>query len=225
MNLDAVSRFARQIALPEIGPDGQRRLLAARVAVVGDDLTAETAARYLAAAGVGCLRWLGGVTAFDDDLRGSNPDVAIEHQALPDGGQAWLTALDGVDVVLRSGFDDDPLLRAAVRLGVPVVAVRGRDEGVELISFRKNGPCPHAPLDVPAQASAPASDGAAAIVAGTLAATETLHALLGNDNGGGSSSARHLSLPLDGRPPRAQEIPWSPACFACGGHGSEMSFA
>ncbi|HEX3698719.1 MAG TPA: ThiF family adenylyltransferase [Polyangia bacterium] len=223
MNADVVSRFARQIALPEIGPDGQRRLLAARVAVVGADLTAETAARYLAAAGVGRLRWLdGGATAVDDELRGSNPDVAIEHGALPEGGAAWLAVLDGVDAVLRSGFDDDPLLRAAVRRGLPVVAVRGRDEGVELIAFRKNGPCPHAPLDVPAQASAPPSEGAAAIVAGTLAATEILHVLLGN---GGTAPARHLGLPLDGRPLRAAELPWSPACFACGGHDSEMSFA
>ncbi|HVR64915.1 MAG TPA: ThiF family adenylyltransferase [Polyangia bacterium] len=224
MNAAAVQRYARQIALSEVGPDGQERLLGARVAVVGGDLTAQVAAHYLAAAGVGRLRWLGGGAADgDDDLRASNPDVAIEHLPLPaDGeGDAWVAALDGVDAVVRSGFDDDPMLRAAVRRGVPVVVVRGRDEGVELVSFRRNGPCPHAPLEVPSQRSAPASDRAAAVVAGTLAATEALHTLLGI---GGDAPARHLSLPLDGRPPRAQEIPWSPACFACGGHGSEMSF-
>jgi hypothetical protein len=32
-------------------------------------------------------------------------------------------------------------------------------------------------------------------------------------------------LPLDGGEPRAQEIPWSPACFACGGGALEMVFS
>src|SRR6187551_3435147 len=41
----------RRFALPEIGPEGQARIGAARVAVVGADLAAETAATYLRAAG------------------------------------------------------------------------------------------------------------------------------------------------------------------------------
>lgn len=208
MNADAVARYARQIALPEIGPDGQERLLAARVAVVGGDLTAAIAARYLAAAGVGRLRVLGGAANIDDDLRASNPDVSIEHAPLPAAGAAWLAALENVDAVVRSGFDNDPMLRAAIRRGVPVIAVRGRDEGVELVSFRRNGPSPDAPLDVPTQPSTPPSERSAAVVAGTLAATEIIHTLLHN---GGDAPARHLSLPLDGRPPRAQDIPWPPA--------------
>ncbi|MDB4982494.1 MAG: hypothetical protein JWM82_3246, partial [Myxococcales bacterium] len=59
-------RFARQLALPEVGPAGQERLLRARVAIVrrdvgrdGGDLVSETVARSLAAAGVGTLRLLG----------------------------------------------------------------------------------------------------------------------------------------------------------------------
>ena len=55
MDRDAAHRYARQIALPEIGPEGQARICGARVAVVGDDLAAETAALYLAAAGVGAV--------------------------------------------------------------------------------------------------------------------------------------------------------------------------
>jgi len=226
MNVDAVQRYARQIALPQVGPDGQARFCAACVAVVGADLTAEIAARYLAAAGVARLRLIGGAdsdgAALDAALRGSNPDVVVERVPCPTTGDGWVAVLDGVAAVLRSGFDDDPMLRAAVRRGVPVVAVRGRDEAVELISFRRNGPCVHAPLDVPAQASAPPSSAAAAVVAGTLGAAEILSTLLGDAQ---APSARHLSLPLDGRPPRVQELPWSPACFACGGHGTEMSFS
>jgi hypothetical protein len=55
LNVDDVARYARQIALPEIGPEGQSRIGAARVVVVGGDLTAETATTYLRAAGVGNL--------------------------------------------------------------------------------------------------------------------------------------------------------------------------
>ena len=44
-----VARYARHIALPEIGAEGQARISAARVAVVGGDLAAETAALYLRA--------------------------------------------------------------------------------------------------------------------------------------------------------------------------------
>ena len=53
MDVVDVARYARQIALPEIGPEGQERIGAARVAIVGADRAAETAAIYLRAAGVG----------------------------------------------------------------------------------------------------------------------------------------------------------------------------
>lgn len=224
LDVAAVQRYARQIALPEIGPEGQRRLAAARVVVAGGDAAATTAARYLAAAGVGTLSLLGGPPAgvAGDELTGSNPDVAVTRGAWPPDGAHWLAALTGADLVVRSGFDDDAMLRAAIRHGIPAVVMRGREDGIELIAFRRQGPCPHAPLDVPSQAAAPAEDGPASVVAGTLAATEALHLLLGN---GGEARARHLNLPLDGRPPRTQEIPWSPECFACGGGGTEMSFS
>jgi molybdopterin/thiamine biosynthesis adenylyltransferase len=56
-----MSRYARQMALPEIGPSGQARLKAARVLVIGAGGLAASALPLLAAAGVG------NITITDDD--------------------------------------------------------------------------------------------------------------------------------------------------------------
>jgi hypothetical protein len=224
MNESQALRFARQLALPEVGPAGQERLVRARVAVVGAGLASETAARSLAAAGVGTLRLLGALAStLDESLRGSNPDVALEREAQPREGAAWLAALAGVDLVVRSGFDDDALLRAAVRLGTPVVVTRAEGGAADVLAFRKHGPCPHAPLDVPVQAAASSPPGAADVVAGTLAASEALWILIGDR--ANTSRARHVRVPLDGRDATSQDIPWTPECFSCGGSGTEMSFS
>jgi molybdopterin/thiamine biosynthesis adenylyltransferase len=57
MRLDdeQIERYSRQLILQEVGPRGQERLLAARVAVVGTDAAAERVVAYLAAAGVGAI--------------------------------------------------------------------------------------------------------------------------------------------------------------------------
>ena len=235
-------RYLRQIALPEIGPEGQQRLATAVIAVASehdDDVATETAARYLAAAGVGTVRWIAGAGATEADrsgetsadgapvrsaLRASNPDVVVQERRWPADGAAWLVALQGVDLVVRSGFDDDPMLRAAVRLGVPAIILKVLPERVELIAFRKQGPCPHLDLDIPARRADGARGGAAAVVAGTLSAAEALFMLVGRASAS-ASRARHLSVPLDGGAPRAQEIPWAPECFACGGGAVEMVFS
>jgi hypothetical protein len=173
-------RFARQIALPEIGPDGQARIGAARVAVIGSDVAAATAATYLRAAGVGEV----------DERAGLGP-------------------LDGLQLVVRSGFDDDALLPAARRLGLPVVVMRASGDVVDVLSFPRRdadaAPATNS-VGIPFRAAAPPDDGAAGVLAGTIAAAEALHALLA-EPGPGSTMVKHLRLPLDGREPLRQEIP------------------
>jgi adenylyltransferase/sulfurtransferase len=58
---DQLDRYARHIVLKEIGGEGQRRLLGARVAVIGAGGIGAPAIQYLAAAGIGLLR------VIDDD--------------------------------------------------------------------------------------------------------------------------------------------------------------
>jgi len=50
-----IERYSRQIVLPEVGAEGQLRLLAARVAIAGTGVAAERVLAYLAAAGVGTI--------------------------------------------------------------------------------------------------------------------------------------------------------------------------
>jgi molybdopterin-synthase adenylyltransferase len=56
-----LDRYARHLVLREIGGEGQRKLLAARIAVIGAGGIGSPAIQYLAAAGVGTLR------VIDDD--------------------------------------------------------------------------------------------------------------------------------------------------------------
>ena len=56
-----------------------------------------------------------------------------------------------------------------------------------------------------------------AVLAGTLAATEALWRI---GRPGDGPRARHLKVGLDAEPV-AQEVPWAPECFLCGGQARE----
>lgn len=232
MDADAVRWYGRQLALAEFGPDAQAAVLEACVVVVGDGLVAETCARYLAAAGVRRLALeesLATKPGLREALGSSNPHLLLAAVTTDENER-----LANASLLVKEGFDDDPWLGAAIRRGCPAIFARAfRDENrdvVELLSLRRQGPCPHHPLDRPTQTDRTsgkrADAGAAATVAGTLAAAEALRLLGARGRGEPDSSpARHLRLTLGGTvAPRVQDIPWSPACFACGGQGTEASF-
>ncbi len=186
MDAGQVARYARQIALPEIGPDGQAAICGARVLIVGADLAAETARTYLVAAGVGDVRARAGTVG---------------------DGAAWLEALADVDLVVRTDFDDDAMLGAAARLGVPVVVARAEPERVDLLAFPRRPPDPEAELDVRARPAArTAASGATGVLAGALAAAEALAALVRDDGAASARGKRHLRLPVDGGDAIAQDI-------------------
>ena len=59
---EQVMRYSRHIVMPQVGPIGQRKLLAAKVLVVGSGGLGSPVSLYLALAGVGTL----GIVDFDD---------------------------------------------------------------------------------------------------------------------------------------------------------------
>jgi molybdopterin/thiamine biosynthesis adenylyltransferase/rhodanese-related sulfurtransferase len=97
-------RYARQLLLPEVGVKGQRRLLEARVLVVGAGGLGSPAALYLAAAGIGTIGLVD-----DDVVELSNLQRQVLHatgrigQSKAESGRIALEALNpGVRVVAHT---------------------------------------------------------------------------------------------------------------------------
>uniref|UniRef100_UPI000B27A009 ThiF family adenylyltransferase n=1 Tax=Cellulosimicrobium cellulans TaxID=1710 RepID=UPI000B27A009 len=147
LTTEELERYARHLSLPGVGPEGQRRLAAARVLVVGAGGLGSPALLYLAAAGVGTIGIVdddavdtsnlqrqvihGGadvgrrkVDSARDAIGDVNPHVrVVAHPVRLDADNA-LDVLRGYDVVL-DGADNFPtrylVSDAAEVLGIPVV--------------------------------------------------------------------------------------------------------
>jgi len=147
--LDAarLARYARHLPLPGVGPEGQRRLAAARVLVVGAGGLGSPALQYLAAAGVGTLGVVDDdvvdvsnlqrqvvhgtadlgrpkVESARDRIADLAPDVEFVTHPVRLTPENVLDIVRGYDVVL-DGADNFPtrylVSDAAEILGVPVV--------------------------------------------------------------------------------------------------------
>ena len=141
------NRYQRHLLVPEVGEEGQIKLLDAKVLLLGAGGLGSPAALYLAAAGVGTLGIID-MDAVDESnlqrqilhnvdrvgdrkvdsakktLTALNPDVNVVTYDTRLGADNILEILDGYDVVV-DGADNFPsrylLNDASVKLGIPVV--------------------------------------------------------------------------------------------------------
>jgi molybdopterin/thiamine biosynthesis adenylyltransferase/rhodanese-related sulfurtransferase len=164
---DQRNRYGRHLLLPEVGVDGQARLLDAKVLMLGAGGLGSPAALYLAAAGVGTI----GIIDMDEvdasnlqrqilhntDRIGDrkvdsakktltllNPDVSVVTYDTRLSAENILDILPGYDVVI-DGADNFPvrylLNDATVKLGIPVVhGSIFRFEGMVTVFDPKRGP-------------------------------------------------------------------------------------
>jgi adenylyltransferase/sulfurtransferase len=168
LSSEEIRHYSRHLLLPEVGMEGQRRLKAARVLIVGAGGLGSPAGLYLAAAGVGTL----GLADFDvvdesnlhrqvlyarsdvgrpkldaavERLRGVNPHIRlVPHPVRLDAGNAlelfadYDFVLDGTDNFATRYLVND----ACVLLGKPnVYGSVFRFEGQVSVFWGARGPC------------------------------------------------------------------------------------
>jgi sulfur-carrier protein adenylyltransferase/sulfurtransferase len=168
LNADERQRYARHLALPEIGASGQERLAAASVLVIGAGGLGSPAALYLAAAGVGTIGLVdhdrvelsnlqrqvlfatgevgeGKAQAASARLQALNPSIkVIAHAVKLDAGNVeslfgpYDVIVDGTDRLAVRYLIND----ACVLLGKPLVsAAIHRFEGQAMTYVPDVGPC------------------------------------------------------------------------------------
>ena len=123
MNDDQLLRYSRHITLPEVDIEGQEKLLAARVLVVGLGGLGSPIALYLAAAGVGHL-----LLADGDDVDVTN----LQRQVVHTTARVGMRKVDSAALALRAinpdidiecipqRLDDDALQALVARVDLVV---------------------------------------------------------------------------------------------------------
>lgn len=112
MNDEQLLRYSRHILLPQIGIEGQQKLLAARALVIGAGGLGSPVALYLAAAGVGTI-----TLCDNEDVDLTNLQRQIVHR---------------MDSVGRKKVDSARDALAAINPGVEVAALAERVDGKRL---------------------------------------------------------------------------------------------
>jgi sulfur-carrier protein adenylyltransferase/sulfurtransferase len=161
-------RYSRHFLLPEIGPEGQQKLLDAKVLLLGAGGLGSPTALYLAAAGIGTLGIVDDdvvdvsnlqrqvihttdrigvpkVDSAEQAIRDLNPDVEVRKYQLRLDASNIVEIIKDYDIVV-DGVDNFPtrylLNDASVRLQIPVVsaAILGF-EGQLSVFAPYEGPC------------------------------------------------------------------------------------
>ncbi|QPC85074.1 molybdopterin-synthase adenylyltransferase MoeB [Phototrophicus methaneseepsis] len=165
---EEISRYSRHIIMPEVGIEGQRKLKAASVLLIGTGGLGSPTALYLAAAGIGRMGLVDydvvdesnlqrqvihgtstvGVRKVDSAekrLLDLNPDIQIDKHNVPLTSENALELFAPYDVII-DGTDNFPtrylVNDACVKLGKPnVYGSIFRFEGQLSVFYAEEGPC------------------------------------------------------------------------------------
>jgi sulfur-carrier protein adenylyltransferase/sulfurtransferase len=180
-------RYSRHLLLPEVGIEGQQKLLDAKVLLLGAGGLGSPTALYLAAAGVGTLGIVDDdavdlsnlqrqvihstdrigvpkVDSAEETIKALNPDVNVQKYAVRLGPDNIMDILPDYDIVV-DGLDNFPtrylLNDASVRLQIPVVSAAILGFEGQLSVFKPyDGPCYRCLFPVPPPAELAPSCGA-----------------------------------------------------------------
>jgi molybdopterin/thiamine biosynthesis adenylyltransferase/rhodanese-related sulfurtransferase len=184
---DQRERYSRHLLIPEVGEEGQEKLLNAKVLCLGAGGLGSPVALYLAAAGVGTLGIVDNddvdlsnlqrqiihttdrigvpkVDSAEQSVTAINPDVKVVKYRTRLDASNIMEIISGWDVIV-DGVDNFPtrylLNDASVRLGIPVVsaAILGF-EGQLSVFAPYEGPCYRCLFPVPPPAELAPSCGA-----------------------------------------------------------------
>jgi len=180
-------RYSRHMLVPEIGPDGQQKLLDAKVLLLGAGGLGSPTALYLAAAGVGTIGIVDDdevdlsnlqrqvihtterigtpkVDSAQEAMNAINPDVDVVKDQTRLDASNIMEIIEGYDVIV-DGADNFPtrylLNDASVRLKIPVVSASILGFDGQLAVFAPyQGPCYRCLYPVPPPAELAPSCGA-----------------------------------------------------------------
>ena len=246
-------RYSRHILVPEIGLEGQTKLLEAKVLLLGAGGLGSPTALYLAAAGVGTLGivdddevdlsnlqrqvihttdriGVAKVDSAEESMKAINPDVNVVKYKTRLDASNIMEIIPGYDVIV-DGVDNFPtrylLNDATVRLGIPVVSASILGFDGQLSVFKPHdGPCYRCLYPVPPPADmAPScgANGVLGVLPGTMGLLQATEVIKLVTGAGEPLVGRLLLYEALGATFTELKVRRDPECEICSKDPSEIS--
>ena len=246
-------RYSRHLLVPEIGLEGQTKLLESKVLLLGAGGLGSPTALYLAAAGVGTLGivdddevdlsnlqrqvihttdriGVAKVDSAEESIKAINPDVnVVKYKTRLDASNV-MEIIQGYDVIV-DGVDNFPtrylLNDATVRLGIPVVSASILGFDGQLSVFKPHdGPCYRCLYPVPPPADmAPScgANGVLGVLPGTMGLLQATEVIKLVTGAGEPLVGRLLLYEALGATFTELKVRRDPECEICSKDPSEIS--
>ncbi|MEO8688678.1 MAG: molybdopterin-synthase adenylyltransferase MoeB [Solirubrobacteraceae bacterium] len=246
-------RYSRHLLVPEIGLEGQTKLLESKVLLLGAGGLGSPTALYLAAAGVGTLGivdddevdlsnlqrqvihttdriGVAKVDSAEESIKAINPGVDVKKYKVRLDASNIMEIIEGYDVIV-DGVDNFPtrylLNDATVRLGIPVVSasILGFDGQLSVFAPHE-GPCYRCLYPVPPPADmAPScgANGVLGVLPGTMGLLQATEVIKLVTGAGEPLVGRLLLYEALGATFTELKVRRDPECAICSKDPSEIS--